>query len=625
MLYRNKPRESLFAEGANRLKTFSNTQRLFFLCLVTFFFVSVVSPPPLMDDVDAVTAQIARTMVETGDWVTPRLNGIVYFEKPALRFWIVCVSYLVFGVHDWAARVPIALAAVSLCWLVSRIGRWAFDAPMGTLAGLVLVTCVGLFLFTRILLPDVVLTLTVTLALWSLLRALEADEPKPRRWAVLFAVSLGLGFMLKGLVALVLPLGAGFVYLLSTKQLFARRTWQRLRPFTATFIIGLICLPWIALSIGQNPPYFDFTMKSAPGNYRGFFWFFFLNEHLFRYLNMRYPRDYNTVPRTAFWLYHWLWLFPWSVYFPLVARLSFKSTDRAGRLRLLCLGWVGFTLLFFTFSTTQEYYSMPCYPALALLLGAALHNTTVKWPARLAGGLAFAAAAACGVVLWLTREVVVTGDIGGALISHVSTLSLGKVADLTLASFAWLRVPLAVALGGFLLGAIGSWWKQSRWAVAALAVMMLVVFNAARLAMVTLNPNFGSQPLAAALLAAPPGQLIVDDQYYAFSSVFFYTNRSALLLNGRKVNLEYGSYRPDAPNVFLTDAELPALWQQGERKYLVASASALPRLQSLLSTTTLFIVQTTGRKMLLTNQPLPNSIAVATLNAQPKNSAASHE
>jgi 4-amino-4-deoxy-L-arabinose transferase-like glycosyltransferase len=621
----NKPREVLFAKNADRPKNFQIAQPLFFLCLVTFFFVSVVSPPPLMDDVDSVTAQIARTMVETGDWVTPRLNGIVYFEKPALRFWIVCVSYLVFGVHDWAARIPIALAAVLLCWVVSRMGRWAFDAQTGTLAGIVLATSVGLFLFTRILLPDVVLTLTVTLAVWSLLRALDEDELKPRLWAAGLAVSLGLGVMLKGLVALVLPLGAGFVYLLSTKQLLARRTWQRLRPFTGVLIIGLIGLPWITLSIWQNPPYFDFTMKSEPGKYRGFFWFFFLNEHLFRYLNLRYPRDYNTVPRGLFWLYHLLWLFPWSVYFPLVARLGFKPTDRARRLRLLCLGWVGFTLLFFTFSTTQEYYSMPCYPALALLLGVAMRSATVKWPAYIAGSVAMAAAAACGVVLWLTRNIVVAGDISSALVSHVSTLSLGKVEDLTLASFAWLRVPLVLALSGFLLGAIGAWWKQSKWAVAALAVMMLMVFNAARLAMVTLNPNFGSQPLAAALLAAPPGQLIVDDQYYAFSSVFFYANRPALLLNGRKVNLEYGSYRPDAPQVFLTDAELPALWQQSERKYMVAYATALPRLQNLLSATTLFVVQTTGGKLLLTNQPLANAVTVATLNAQQKSAAASDE
>ena len=111
---------------------------------------------------------------------------------------------------------------------------------------------------------------------------------------------------------------------------------------------------------------------ALPGQYHGFLWFYFMNEQVLRFLNLRYPRDYNTVPRVYFWLFHLLWLFPWSVYFPAVARLSFRPLDRAGRTRLLALCWTGFVLVFFTFSTTQEYYSMPCYPALALLLGSAM-------------------------------------------------------------------------------------------------------------------------------------------------------------------------------------------------------------------------------------------------------------
>jgi hypothetical protein len=109
-----------------------------------------------------------------------------------------------------------------------------------------------------------------------------------------------------------------------------------------------------------------------PGHYHGFLWFYFINEQLLRFLNLRYPRDYNTVPRAWFWLFHLIWLFPWSVYLPAVAKLSFRPVDRAGRTRLLALCWTGFILVFFTFSTTQEYYSMPCYPALALLLGSAM-------------------------------------------------------------------------------------------------------------------------------------------------------------------------------------------------------------------------------------------------------------
>jgi hypothetical protein len=354
----------------------------------------------------------------------------------------------------------------------------------------------------------------------------------------------------------------------------------------------------------RNPPYFDFTMRSEPGKYRGFFWFFFFNEHLFRYLNLRYPRDYNTVPRSLFWLYHLLWLFPWSVFLPFAGRLQFKMDERAGRVQLFCLCWIGWTLLFFTFSTTQEYYSMPCYPALALLLGSILSRKPTGYTsaARVAGVLSLLAALGCLVVLWLVRGVEATGDIASAMDYQVSTLSLGKAQDLTLNSMAWLRLPLVVACAAFLLGAVGTWLRSGRYAVLALSLMMLLFFNAARLALVTLNPYFGSRPLAEALQSAPPGQLIVDDQYYAFSSVFFYSRRQALLLNGRTMNLEYGSYAPDAPAVFIADADLPALWAKPERHYLAAAASAVPRLKTVLGNAPLHLVAAAGGKVLLTNQ-----------------------
>src|SRR5260221_7076468 len=142
------------------------------LVAAAIFFGCVPSPPSLMDDVDAVQAQIARNMLDSGDWVTARLNGVAYLEKSPLKYWMMAVSYIVFGVHDWAARIPMALFTVLLCWLVTRIGSWAFGGKTGLYAGLVLSTCVGLFLFTRILIPDVLLTFTITLAMWSFLRCL---------------------------------------------------------------------------------------------------------------------------------------------------------------------------------------------------------------------------------------------------------------------------------------------------------------------------------------------------------------------------------------------------------------------------------------------------------------------
>ena len=159
-------------------------QLIVVLVAALIFLGCMVSPPSLMDDVDAVQAQIARNMLQSGDWVTARLDGVAYLEKSPLKYWMIAVSFMIFGVHDWAARIPIALRAVLLCWVTARFGAWAFGRRAGMYAGLVLATCVGLFLFTRILIPDAILTLTITLALWGLLRALDEERTAPGLWAM---------------------------------------------------------------------------------------------------------------------------------------------------------------------------------------------------------------------------------------------------------------------------------------------------------------------------------------------------------------------------------------------------------------------------------------------------------
>src|SRR5579864_1223700 len=173
----------------------------------------IVSPPSLMDDVDAVQAQIARNMLQSGDWVTARLDGVAYLEKSPLKYWLMAISFKIFGVHDWAARIPLALATVLLCWVTARFGAWAFGRRTGMHSGIVLATSVGLFLFTRILIPDVMLTLVITLALWGLLRALDGAEPHPRIWALAPWASMGVGLLLKGLIAALFPVGVAMLYL----------------------------------------------------------------------------------------------------------------------------------------------------------------------------------------------------------------------------------------------------------------------------------------------------------------------------------------------------------------------------------------------------------------------------
>lgn len=248
---------------------------------------------------------------------------------------------------------------------------------------------------------------------------------------------------------------------------------------------------------------------------------------------------------------------------------------------------------------------MPTYPAFALLLGCAIatHNKWVRRGSAATAVLAAAGFAVIAVILLKVWSLPAPGDIASALVQHRERylLSLGHMGDLTMQSFAYLRVPLAMAGVAALVGVFGI-----RRPVLAGALMMLVFFHAARVAMVAFEPYLGSKPLADALNSAPPGRLVEADTYYAFSSVFFYTNRMALLWNGRRDNLEYGSYAPEAPNVFIDDAKLQQLWCGNERYYLLSEDQDVPKLKILVGDSMVHVVMESGGKYLLTNQDLPS-------------------
>ena len=564
-----------------------------------------------MDDVDAVQATIARNMLSSGDWVTARLDGVAYLEKSPLIYWMMAAAYKVLGVHDWVARLPLALACVLLCWVTYRFGRWAFGDDAGLYAGLALATSVGLFLFTRILIPDAILTLTITGAIWAWLRLLDPEETELRKWSLVLGVCMGSGLLLKGLIAVVFPGLAGLAYMVVTQQIFSWTAWKRLHVGLAIGVALVIAVPWHVLAILRNPPYFAFSIHAGPGEYRGFFWFYFFNEHLLRFLNLRYPRDYNTVPRLLFWVLNLVWLFPWSIYLLGTPTLSYKPATRAGRARLMAVCWTAVVMVFFTFSTTQEYYSMPIYPALALLIGSAL-AAGGRW-VRIGSRILLVITAALTVVVAAILAQVwhspAPGDIAHALAQNPEayTLSMGHMLDLRLGAFAYLKLPLAIAALAFGSATIALivWKDNVRTAMLALALCMVVFLQAARIALVVFDPYLGSYPLAVALENSPPGELIGANEYYAFSSVYFYANRNALLLNGRGANLEYGSYAPGAPQVFIDDAQFTNLWNSPSRYYLLVYGSTFPHIEQLVGHDRIHVVQQNGDNLLLTNQPLP--------------------
>ena len=251
---------------------------------------------------------------------------------------------------------------------------------------------------------------------------------------------------------------------------------------------------------------------------------------------------------------------------------------------------------------------MPCYPALALLLGHGLAGggAWIRRGTGFAGVVAGALAVVLLAILVSVWDLPTPGDISLALASNPDayTLSLGHMLDLTQGAFAYLRLPLFVAAVACIAGATGIWLSRP---VAALTAMMVLFFHAARLAMVTFDPYLSSRSLADALRAAPPGEVIFDNQYYMFSSVFFYANTRGWLLNGRVNNLEYGSYAPGAPAVFLDDAQFARRWRGSQLHYLLIEGPSVPRVEKLVGEDALQVVRASGGKYLFSNVGITRS------------------
>lgn len=249
---------------------------------------------------------------------------------------------------------------------------------------------------------------------------------------------------------------------------------------------------------------------------------------------------------------------------------------------------------------------MPAYPAFALLIASAMQSASERWwswSLRISGVIFLAAMAAIVGILWTSWSFPAPGDIAQALAQHPEdyTLSLGHMGDLTLRSFAYLRLPLAIAGVATLIGAIGGLLLKRTRAVLALCATMVLFYQAARLALIAFDPYLGSYALAQALNRAQPGGFILDDPYYEMSGIFFYTDRTGLILNGRKNNLEYGSYAPGAPHVFIGDAEFVEHWKGPGRWYVASEDQKVQHLRELVGAGNLHPLVNSGGKTLYVN------------------------
>ncbi len=576
-----------------------NKKLLLLISLTALIYLGSAFQPALLDDADAANAATAREMVERNDWVTMHMNGVRFLEKAPLMYWAIAAAYKIFGVSTFSARLPLAIATILLVILVYFFGRWMSGERTAFYAGLSLSVGIGTYLFTRILIFEVILTLWVTLALFIFFKV-YFNEIHPR-WIYLFYTSLAAAVLSKALIGIIFPLGIIFWYVVLTNG------WKRafqMKPLTGGLLLLVLAAPWHLLAGSRNP---------------NFYWFYFINEHVNRFLGTRYPMDYDTMPLLPFWFGHLVWLFPFSVFLPLAFRdiqRLIQPTERRDQIRLLAIIWFLVIVGFFSFSTRQEYYTFPVFPALALLLGDALSrgeiekNKLVIWGQGFLMMLGLIVAIGLGYVLWLSRNVIPSGDISQFLTSNPENyrLSLGHASDLTTAAFAALRFPAAgaaITLGlGFLLAFFLRLKQRHQAATLSTALTVAAFLFFAHDAFGKFNPALSTYPLAKEIQSRikPDNIVAFNGEFQTHASVGFYLQRQVLLVDGRTTVLEFGSHYADCPPVFIDQNELAGLWAQPRRVFLVTYDDQFEKVKNQLGGALITIAKT-GGKSVFSNHP----------------------
>ena len=598
---------------------------LILLALSLGIYVGTAGWPPLLDSSDAGHAEAAREMLQTHDWVILHIDGVRYLEKPPLQYWLVAATYAALGATAFATRLPLALAVAGLVLMVYFFARRWFGERAGFYAGLIMCTSPGVFLFTRIMIPEAIYALFFTGAFYLFLRAWQGTiSARKGYWGA--AALIALSVLTRSLIGMVFPVGIVFCFLLATGEL---KAWRRLPLLSSLIVFLIVALPWHIAAI----------LSGRGGFFGGFFYFYFINEQIFRALGWRYPRDYEAVP-LGLWLAECIvWFFPWIFFLPSgireIPRLRERrrKLDERGQALVLLAIWALFIFLFFSWTKSRmEYYSFGAWPAVAVLLGVGLERAESRrkqWLPKVQGALAAVGAgiaAILAVMLWVSRDIASTGDISSLMQTHPTSfyrVAMSDFMDLTPQSFADLRHQALTALIILLCGFIAAWLLRRRklglGANVAMALTLAAFFFCANWALGVFTPRLSSEPLAKSILSVwrPGDKIALYGEYDAASSVGFYTRKQILIFNGRYNGLEFGSYYPDSPKIFLNDRTFWPVWNGSEIVFLVVPPNQASAVMLRMPPDKTFIFEAMGGKTVYVNHRIrPNETSLAEFGQQ---------
>ncbi len=572
-------------------------------------YVATAAQPALLDDADASHALVSREMLQRGDWVVMYQDGIRYLEKAPLHYWMVAVSYKLFGQGAFQTRLPLVLSVAGLVLMVYFFARRFFGETAAFYSGLIICTSVGPWLFTRVMVPEAIFALQLTALFYLFLRGWQGSlDTRVAYWGA--AVVMALAALTLGLIGVLFPLGVVFFFILFTRS-WGR--WRELRIFSSALIFLVIAVPWHWIAERRSP---------------GFLWSYFINEHFKRALGTRYPPDYEAVPLLLWWALHLVWFFPWSFFIGYALREFPRpktwgpKMEHVQEARLLLFIWAGLILFFFslTSGSRMEYYSFGAWPAIAVLLGIGLNDAEEmhdRWLPRLQSGLAVIgvlASVCLGYLVLTSLDVSSKGGISHLIQYHpldTYRLSMAHIFDLTPQTFAALRGPAVFAILIFIIGFGKAWLLRRRLksfaATLTLAFAMALFFFAANWAFKRFEPRMSSRALADAILPylRPQDQIVQYGDFNSGSSIPFYTHRHVWIYNGRfGTNLEIGSNYPDAPPTFLDDKQFPAFWKGPERVFIFVPEEFRKDALSRLPPDSSYLLAESAGKYIFVNQPV---------------------
>lgn len=524
-------------------------------CACAFLFLFALGQPPLTSPNEGLYAEVAREMLARGDWLIPRANGVVYFEKPPLAYWLTALSFRVFGVSAFAARLPSALSGLATALLLFAGGRRLLGTRAGLVAAATFATSVGFLLLARQVMFDSLLTLWTTVAVTGFWFGTEPDgRPRSRRgWLLAGYAAVGLAVLTKGLLGLVLPALVVAAHAAMTRDSRrVRAAWSG----AGLLLFLAIAVPWHVAASLRHPR---------------FAWFYFVNEHWLRFLGRRTPPDFHKDPIYAPAAAALLLVFPWTGLLPAALREAARRRADGSRssLGVFLASWVAAPVLFFTASRTRTYYYLlPVVPALSLsfaLLWTALRG---RGRALLRSGWvavpwAIVAAAAIGAWAWAGTHSG-GGSRGAGL--HAVEFAAGGWFVLAVAA-----VLFAIRRGNptplFLAPALATFFALPT------AVASLFSGHADLL-------RSGERAAALVRRFAPGGTVIAMEGKYENHSSFAFSlplqMQPVIAVEGhRGGDLEFGGHLPGAPRVFATTAELFEIVSRRPVFYLTLTPSRL--------------------------------------------------